>query len=134
MKFANPSRKTKVITTLAGHAIEFPGHTPQGFKFVDVPAHVADEVRTAGMLPESEFNDEDESALPKKPESADALKTALFDAYRKLLAEDDASLFTATGVPKTKAIERVTGWEVTNAERNDSWAEFMQSKDSSDAE
>lgn len=134
MKFANPSRKDKVVATTAGHAIEFPGFKKEtGYHFVSVPAHVRDEVRAAGMLPQDEVDgEEDESAVPKKPVEAADLKVALFTAYRELVAEDDASLFTATGVPKTKALERKLGYEVTNAERNDTWAEFMTIKDSSD--
>lgn len=139
MKYANPSRKTKVIATRAGVSIEFPGMTDGKPVFVHVPAQARREIHEAGMLPEDEagFNDEgndgganDTKAAKKAagamPDDPVELKRVLFEAFKQLVAADDSSLFTAGGMPKDKALEKIVGFEVDNATRKEAWGEFMQ--------
>ena len=106
MRFANPSKKTKVHASTKGHAIEFPGRVavdakgkpPEGFKlpegamlskeglvYVHVPPLLHAEVKAAGFEPESEMEDGDEPTLPKKPESSAELETELFAAFDVLV-------------------------------------------------
>jgi hypothetical protein len=40
------------------------------------------------------------------------------------LDKDNAALWTGTGMPKVPAIAAVTGWDVTQAERDAVWAEI----------
>lgn len=60
------------------------------------------------------------SVVPTDPaERAAAIK----DAIGKLDASD-AALWTGTGMPKVPAIAAVTGWDVTQQERDAVWAEI----------
>jgi hypothetical protein len=60
------------------------------------------------------------TAAPTDPaERAAAIKDAI-----ATLDKSNAALWTGTGMPKMPAIAAVTGWEVTQAERDAVWAEI----------
>lgn len=62
-------------------------------------------------------------ALTDPAERAAAIKAAI----GKLDAAD-TTLWTGTGMPKVPAIATVTGWEVTQQERDAVWAEIQSAK------
>lgn len=60
---------------------------------------------------------------PVVPTDPAARAAAIKDAIAKLDVAD-AALWTGTGMPKVPAIAAVTGWEVTQQERDAVWAEI----------
>ena len=62
------------------------------------------------------------ATAPTDPaERAAAIKEAIAK-----MDQGDQSLWTGTGMPKVPAIAAVTGWEVTQVERDSVWAEIKQ--------
>jgi hypothetical protein len=62
-------------------------------------------------------------AAPVAPTDPAERAAAIKSAIAKL-DTTDASLWTGTGMPKVPAIAAVTGWEVTQAERDAVWSEI----------
>ena len=62
-------------------------------------------------------------AAPVVPTDPAERAAAIKDAIAKL-AKDDAALWTGTGMPKVPAIAAVTGWEITQQERDAVWTEI----------
>lgn len=79
----------------------------------DVPADYVDAAATA---PASQN-------IPVVPTDPAVRMAAIKDAIGKLDAADN-SLWTGTGMPKVPAIAAVTGFDVTQAERDAAWAEI----------
>ena len=148
MRYGNPSKKAKTIASLKGHAVEFPGKgsvaksdvvpphpkfperamlvSDDGVVYVYVPQALHEEVIAAGMLPESEIEEKDDRAGPRKPEDKAALEEQLFDTFRILVAAGERESFAGTGVPKVQAVEKLLGYDVTKADVGDAWTKFQQ--------
>lgn len=64
-----------------------------------------------------------QGSAPVAPTDPAERAAAIKDAIGKL-DKADAALWTNTGMPKVPAIAAVTGWEVTQQERDAVWAEI----------
>lgn len=142
MRYGNPSKKTKVIASTKGHAVEFPGRgtiakteapkgalvADDGTVFVPVPDPIVSEVAAQGMLPESELEEAEDVVKPLRPEDPEKLKAAAYKAFDQLVAGADRESFAGTGVPKGNAVEKVLGYALNNAEIKDLWGKYLIDK------
>lgn len=101
-------------------------------KLTDVDAATAKRLKEEQMLEVSEDTPADYvDPSTSKPGSAASVAptdpaeraAAIKDAIGKM-DKADAALWTGTGMPKVPAIAAVTGWEVTQQERDAVWAEI----------
>lgn len=125
MKFANPSKKSRTIASIKGHAIEFPGKTADGPVFVMVPPSLRAEVMAAGMIPESEIEEEKEDALPTPPSEPSERVAALHKVYGQLVERGARDDFAGNGSPKVEAIAKVLGWKPDAKENRDAWLAYQ---------
>lgn len=147
MRFGNPSKKTKVIASLTGHAIEFPGRGtvdpktlpaphkdfPEratiidelGTVYVYVPPKMEHEVAGKGMVPESEMEQKETPEGAVKPEDPAALQKDAFEAFDKMVAAGDRESFAGNGFPKAQAVEKALGYALTKNEIHDLWSKFQ---------
>lgn len=141
MRFGNPSKKAKVVASLRGHAIEFPGKgTPKdkippgaevssdGVVYVYVPPAMHSEVLAQGLLSESEIEEKEPSKLPVKPQDAEKLKEAAFEAFDMLVEVNERESFSGNGYPKAQAIEKLLGYALTTGEIKDLWNAYRLEK------
>lgn len=141
MRYGNPSKKTKTIASLRGHAIEFPGKgsvtqdeapkgalVAEGIVYVHVPVAVQGEVAQQGMLPESEIEEVDEKPGPVKPEDSAKLQEAAFGAFDALINAGDRESFGGNANPKPAAVQKVLGYALTTNEVKDLWAKYRIEK------
>ena len=151
MRYGNPSKKTKVVSSLKGHSIEFPGkgtltkdNLPEfpasvpaerrtmiaadGMVFVHVPAGLHAEMSQNGLVPETEIEEKDAPAGPVRPEDAEELRKQVYTAFDKLVEKADRESFGGHGVPKGNAIEKVLGYPLNNAEIKDLWTKYTIDK------
>ena len=56
--------------------------------------------------------------------SLDDIKTALFAAFVKIVARNDAKDFTGAGQPTPSAVEKIVGFTVDKSDIKTAWAEF----------
>jgi hypothetical protein len=95
----------------------------------DVDAATVKRLKEEQMLDVSETKPDDyvdpaaQAAAPTAPTDPAERLAAIKDAIGTL-DKADAALWTATKMPKVPAIAAVTGWEVTQAERDAAWAEI----------
>lgn len=102
---------------------------------VDVDAATEKRLKEEQMLEVSEKEPADYAAAPAASESGPPVvptdpaerAAAIKDAIGKL-DKDDAALWTGTGMPKVPAIAAVTGFDVTQAERDAVWAEINKAR------
>lgn len=147
MRYGNPSKKTKTIASTKGQSVEFPGKgsipktdvqpvdpkfpervrmvDDSGIVFVFVPPVLAAEVAAAGMLPETEIEEQDEVKGTVKPEDPALLQKAAFEAFEMLKNEGARESFAGTGVPKPAAVAGLLGYALTNTEVKDLWNKFQ---------
>lgn len=139
MKYGNPSKKAKVVTSLKGHSIEFPGRgsvpaksasahqsvDADGVVYVYVPPAVRVEVAAAGMQPETEFEEPAEKVVSAKPEGEDELRKQVYETFKMLVELADRESFAGTGVPKSQAVEKLLGYAITNTELKNLWNRFL---------
>lgn len=150
MRYGNPSKKTRIVSSTKGHAIEFPGKgsvdpksvpapvkgqedsativASDGVVFVYVPPVMRGEVANQGLLPESEIEESDAPKVVTKPEDAEKLKELAFGAFEILVAAADRETFAGNGFPKPNAVEKLLGFTLTNGEVKDFWNKYMVEK------
>lgn len=149
MRYGNPSKKNKVVASLKGHSIEFPGrgtvaaedikpvkNVPEdrqtilkdGMVFIHVPHGLEHEVAQNGMIPEVEIEETEVPAGPVRPEDPQKLKTEVYAAFDKLVAAAERESFGGHGVPKGNAVEKVLGYALNNAEIKDFWTKYTVDK------
>lgn len=100
-------------------------------KLIDMDAATEKRLKGEQMLEVSETEPSDyvdpnvpaAPAAPAAPTDPAARVAAIKDAIGKL-DKADSALWTNTGMPKVPAIAAVTGWEVTQQERDAVWAEI----------
>jgi hypothetical protein len=143
MRYGNPSKKSKIIASTKGHAIEFPGKgttdkdkvpaeailATDGILYVRVPDAIAEEVASAGMLPESEIEEPaDGPKLPKRPEDPSIVQKEVFAAFDLVIEANERESFSGTGLPKPAAMEKILGYSLNNAEIKDLFGRYLSSK------
>jgi len=98
-------------------------------KLVDLDAATIKRLEEEQMLDISKTKPDDyvdpdaAPVAPVVPTDPAERATAIKDAIAKL-DKADAALWTNTGMPKVPAIASVTGWEVTQKERDAVWTEI----------
>lgn len=149
MRFGNPSKKTKVVTSLKGHAIEFPGKgseppefpaeiakkfpdrvpvVSEGVIYVYVPTAMHSEVQSQGLMPETEIEERDEPVGPKKPQDPEDLQKEVFDTFTTLVELGERNSFAGNGMPAMPALKELLGYDLTKAELKDLWGKFQQAQ------
>ncbi len=121
MKFTMPQDKT--VATKLGHTIQFKK---------DVPTHVPKEcyraVQAEGAVPEDAIVEQVKESKKDAPEDATDRRIAVFKALEQLVEKNKRGDFSANGVPKTNAIEKITGFDIDAKERDALWRDFTQSQ------
>lgn len=118
MKFVLHKDKTVVGTT--GHAVEF-----KKGELTHVPKEMWGTVQAVGAIPENELPEDFVEAKKAIDDPAER-KTALFAAFKDIVAKNDRDDFTGSGTPKADVVEAITGFKADSKERNEAWAEFKQ--------
>lgn len=99
-----------------------------GFK-KGVPTHVPPalyaEAQAIGAIPEEDLPEDDKKpAENSAPTDPAAREKALFEAFEKMVLENERNNFTAGGTPHGAALAKVLGWTVPNKERDIAWVKF----------
>lgn len=116
--------RNHTLVSLAGRVISFKAGQP-----VWVPPEVEKEAMLIGALPTEGTKD----ILDPEPEeqlelsAADRL-AAINKAFVVMKGRDARGDFTAQGVPNTKVLEKLTGFEVTSKERDETWQAFKEAE------
>lgn len=113
--------RTHVLRTTKGHSIGFVKGERTWVPPVCVPDAVA-----IGAVPEEEGVDvigEEKVQIDLSPEER---KAKLFAAFKTLLDRNTRGDFGANGLPTTRRLEELVGFEVTNKERDATWLEFSK--------
>lgn len=112
------------MATTHGHVINFIKGQP-----TDVPPQLVNDCVAIGADPVDGKVDvlgpEDVVVIP--PSNLER-RAALFDAFAQLEARNGRTDFTAQGYPSVKALEKLTGLEVDNKERDATWDEYRVAK------
>jgi hypothetical protein len=62
----------------------------------------------------------------KPPASAEELEGLLHEAFKELIAKNDPADFTGSGLPTVKAVERLTGEDVSARQIAESWQRLKE--------
>lgn len=118
MNFTMPFDKT--VPTKLGHTIEFKAGVP-----THVPKECWRAVQAEGAVPEDSIA---EKVAPTKKVVEDALdrRKAVFKAFEQLVEKNRRGDFSANGMPKTQAIEKLTEFDIDAKERDALWRDFLQ--------
>lgn len=127
MELGNPSKKLKQVVA-HGHIIDYPGRTGEKMHYVHTPKEVVQAALAMGMEPRDEIPEEEDKVVSKRPDTADAVQSQVFDAFEMLVGAGERESFTAAGTPHAEAVSNVVGWAVSKAEVGDLWVKF-QSRD-----
>lgn len=114
--------KDRVVGGTNGHFIRFVKNVP-----AEVPREMWSEVQAAGAVPESELPD-DEPVATKVTHDPVERQELFFGAFAKLEDRNDRGDFTASGLPNSKVIEKMVGFQVVNHERDAMWEKYLDSK------
>jgi hypothetical protein len=114
--------KDRVIGGTNGHFLRFVKNVP-----IEVPREMWSEVQAAGAVPESELPD-DESVATKVTHDPVERQELFFGAFGTLEDRNDRGDFTASGLPNSKVIEKLVGFQVVNHERDAMWEKYLASK------
>lgn len=120
MNFTMPHDKT--VATKLGHTIEFKAGVP-----THVPKECWRAVQAEGAVPEDTIVDTPKSAK-KVVEDAQDRRIAVFKAFEQLVEKNKRGDFSANGMPKTQAIEKITDFDIDAKERDALWRDFTQAR------
>jgi len=105
------------VRTVLGHVIRFKKDQP---KFI--PVEVRPMLINYGILPVDPDAEEEEEAAPVAALDTTLSRDEQLDAAVQLVRKrNDPDDFTAGGIPSKKALEDITGFDVTVGERNAAW-------------
>lgn len=107
--------KNRVVGGTSGHFIRFVKGEP-----TEVPREMWAEVQAAGAVPEDELPD-DEPVAAKVVHDPIERQNKFFEAFKLLLARNERGDFTASGLPNSKVLEKIVGFQVMNHERDAMW-------------
>ena len=114
--------KDRVVGGTSGHFIRFLKGVP-----TDVPREMWSEVQAAGAVPETDLPD-DEPVLTKVTHDPVERQQKYFDAFAGLEERNERGDFTASGLPNSKVLEKLVGFQVVNTERDSMWEKYIASK------
>lgn len=112
-----------ILRTTKGHTIAF----KKGERVWVPPLCVPDAV-AIGAVPEEEIDVIGEDPKPVVQLTPEDRQAKLFEAFDILLARNERGDFTASGLPHTKKLEQIVGFEVSNRERDTAWQEYSAKK------
>jgi hypothetical protein len=115
-------QKDRVVGGTLGHFIGFKKGVP-----IEVPREMWSEVQAAGAVPETELP-EDETVLTKVQHDPAEREQAFFDTFSQLIERNDRGDFTASGLPNSKIMEKILGFQVVNKERDMMWEKYLANK------
>lgn len=111
--------RNKVIGGTSGHFVRFEKGKP-----TFVPKSLWADVQAAGAVPSEEIPEE-EVKVDKEVFDPVARKKAFFDAFKMLMDRNDRGDFTASGLPNSKVLEKIVGFQVVNKERDEMWSSYQ---------
>lgn len=111
MKFKTPGELPVMIGLTTGDTLTI---QPDGS--TEVPTRFRREAIARGCVPAGVGTDEPEAPKEKTKQEL------IVEAINKLLDADDEDSFTGDGKPKTTAIEKLVGFNLTAGERDAVWA------------
>lgn len=114
--------KDRVVGGTTGHFIRFVKGVP-----TDVPREMWADVQAAGAVPESDLPD-DEPVLTKVTHDPVERQQKYFEAFAGLEERNERGDFTASGLPNSKVLEKMVGFQVVNTERDSMWEKYIASK------
>lgn len=113
------------LSSLAGRVINFEKNKP-----IWVPPEVVKEALMIGAQGTDEQLDILDEEKQNKPElDASERESKINDVFQKLIGRDERGDFTASGVPNTKIMAALLGFEVDAKERDRLWTDFKKAKD-----
>lgn len=114
--------KDRVVGGTTGHFIRFKKGEP-----TEVPREMWSEVQAAGAVPESDLPT-DEPAIVQQTYDPIERQRQFFEVFEMLENRNERGDFTASGLPNSKMIEKVLGFQVVNNERDAMWDKYLASK------
>ena len=111
--------KDRVVGGTSGHFVRFVKGVP-----TEVPREMWADVQAAGAVPESELPD-DEPVVQKVTHDPVERQNKYFDAFAALVARNERGDFTASGLPNSKVLEQMVGFQVINRERDTMWEQYL---------
>ena len=114
--------KDRVVGGVTGHFIRFEKNKP-----TEVPREMWSEVQAAGAVPESELPD-DEPVQTKVIHDPVERQNLFFGAFKLVEERNERGDFTASGLPNSKVIEKIVGFQVVNNERDAMWEKYLADK------
>lgn len=114
--------KDRVVGGTSGHFIRFKKGEP-----TEVPREMWSEVQAAGAVPEDELPD-DEPVQTKVTHDPAERQRLFFEAFAGLEERNERGDFTASGLPNSKVLEKIVGFQVVNNERDAMWEKYLAEK------
>lgn len=113
-----------VLRTTKGHTISF----VKGEKAWVPPVCVPDAVAIGAVSVDEAVDVLGDEQTPSVQLSPDERQSKLFEAFETMLMRTERTDFTASGLPHTKKLTEMVGFDVTNRERDAAWQAYTQSK------
>ena len=114
--------KDRVVGGTSGHFIRFVKGQP-----TEVPREMWSEVQSAGAVPESDLPDDEPLTVTVTHDPIER-QQRYFDAFASLEERNERGDFTASGLPNSKTLEKLVGFQVVNNERDSMWEKYIASK------
>ena len=114
--------KDRVVGGTSGHFIRFVKGEP-----TEVPREMWSEVQAAGAVPETDLPDDEPMAVTVTHDPIER-QQKYFDAFAALEERNERGDFTASGLPNSKTLEKLVGFQVVNNERDSMWEKYLASK------
>ena len=114
--------KDRVVGGTSGHFIRFVKGEP-----TEVPREMWSDVQAAGAVPESDLPSDEPVAVTVTHDPVER-QQKYFDAFASLEERNERGDFTASGLPNSKTLEKLVGFQVVNNERDSMWEKYIASK------
>lgn len=114
--------KDRVVGGTSGHFIRFVKGEP-----TEVPREMWSDVQAAGAVPETDLPDDEPLAVTVTHDPVER-QQKYFDAFVALEERNERGDFTASGLPNSKTLEKLVGFQVVNNERDSMWEKYLASK------
>lgn len=120
------TQRDKVVGSTAGYFIRFEKGKP-----TFVPKCLWEEVQAAGAVPVDTLPSE-EAAPEFEVRDPSERKALFYKAFSTLVERNERGDFTASGLPNSKTLEKILGFQVINKERDDLWSSYLESTSEAD--
>jgi hypothetical protein len=111
------------LRTTKGHTINFVKGQP-----IWVPPACVPDAVAIGAVSEEEVSVLGDEPKPVTTLSPDERQKKLFAAFETLLSRNERGDFSASGLPNTRKLEDLCGFDVPNRERDAAWQAYSASK------